>query len=367
MTDTERQRLPWYRYLGPWPMQPAISFFILFAWFSAVGTGAQLTDGSQAPNAETALAVIPLSAPVALAGTAVLVVGMWWQGRHGVHVLGYLVTLVVAALAMTGVRYLTFPFDRVVLAIEPTLLLVGVRSLIVLVLIHAVSGAVTWRLTEQVHQTRQALDLARRQQFDLVRADEEVRQQMATLLHDQVQSSLIAICLRLRSLTGRVSDEDRALLIDAVDRLEDMRALDVRTAVRRLSPSLDEVDLQSAIVELASTYEPTVVVDVTVEADVDNSGIDSQVRLAAYRIIEQALMNAVLHGGADHITVMVTLTGGAVDVVVEDNGVGLPDPNPPEGMGLLLISTWARALNGTWSLRTTESGARLEAELPSQL
>lgn len=359
--------LPWYRYLGPWPLRPLISFFALLAWFSAVGTGAQLTDSSQQTGVPAVAEVLALSLTVALAGTAVIVAGQQWQRRRGLHTLAYVVTLLVAAVVMTVVRFVTFPFERVVLATEPALILVGARALIVLLLVHGISGAVTWRLTEKNRQIQQALDTAQRQQVDLVRADEEVRQQMASLLHDQVQSSLIAVCLRLQSLSGRVPAEERSLLVDAVDRLEQVRALDVRNAVRRLSPSLDEVDLQSALEELATTYEPSVTVDICVDARVDNAGIDSQVRLAAYRIVEQALMNAVVHGGSSRIRVEVAIDGDSVRVSVVDDGTGLPTTAVSEGMGLLLISTWTRALGGHWTLDSPGQGARLVAELPSQM
>lgn len=348
-------------------MRPTITFLVLLTWFAAVSTGAQLTDPARTSDATTILDVFIVSTLVAAAGTVVVIGGRWWQRRRGVTMASHFVTLVLAALVITGVRFATFPFERVVINTGPALVFVALRTFLLLMLVTAVAGVVTWRLTQQVHRAESALETARKQQIDLVRADEEVRRQMASLLHDQVQSSLIAVCLRLQSLTGRVSDSERAVLVEAVDRLEQLRALDVRTAVRRLSPSLDEVDLQSAIEELAATYEPAVEVRTAVEPEIDSTGVDSQVRLAIYRIVEQGLMNAVVHGGADRIDVRVSLEEQAVRVRVVDYGGGLPDGDLDEGMGLLLVSTWARALNGAWSLRSHGSGAELTAELPSHV
>lgn len=70
---------------------------------------------------------------------------------------------------------------------------------------------------------------------------------------------------------------------------------------------------------------------------------------AAYRIIQEALTNAVRHGGREDLTVRVLLYGGegALRVEVADDGVGDAQDPPGEGFGLVGIRERARSVGGT--------------------
>ena len=82
--------------------------------------------------------------------------------------------------------------------------------------------------------------------------------------------------------------------------LERVRAEEVRTASRRLSPHLTRVTLDTALRDLAAAYRPGMTGNVWVAEDAASRLRTSDVTRATglYRICEQGLLNAAVHGHA---------------------------------------------------------------------
>ncbi|MET9898244.1 histidine kinase [Streptomyces sp. NPDC006446] len=83
--------------------------------------------------------------------------------------------------------------------------------------------------------------------------------------------------------------------------------------------------------------------------------VPSAVGAAAYRIVQEALTNAVRHAGPG-VTVRVDLRtdGWALRVTVTDDGIG--DAGGPPGFGLMGMGERARSVGGTVEARTREGG-----------
>lgn len=273
--------------------------------------------------------------------------GAAWQRSHGVSWPSYLITICAMGLVMPALRLL---LDLVpdIPGQTPGLVLAVLRSILVVLTVAAVVGNLTARLERQVAATEQALAFAREQQVQLLSADEDARRQAALLLHDRVQAGLISACLELRALARDLSADQRALLEPTLRRLEELRAVDVRNAVRALSPNLDDVDLQTALEDLAMQFETTLDIEVQVDVDVDRAraALGPRMLLAAYRIVEQALLNTAVHAAASSVRVTVRRTESGLLVEVTDDGLGIRSEE--RGLGTTIITTWTRAMNGSW-------------------
>ncbi|MET9087036.1 histidine kinase [Streptomyces sp. NPDC004237] len=102
---------------------------------------------------------------------------------------------------------------------------------------------------------------------------------------------------------------------------------------------------------LAGLAETGRVAGAKVELSVRADGIPPSVGAAAYRIVQEALTNAVRHGGREDLTVRVGLwtADGALRVSVRDDGTGGgvgPSDGPP-GFGLVGMRERARSVGGT--------------------
>lgn len=362
-TSTTRLDLPSWRYIGPWDIRPGpvALFTAIFFLFTAIATAVLETQTVvNVSFAEQALSVVVAGLSV----WVILIGARRWQRRRPFGLLVYLAVFLVAAASGVVLRAYLSGIETIIMATPLTFLATLVRIWIPLVVVNSIIGVTTERLRRQIDQTETALALAREQQEWLIDSDERARRQVADDLHDRVQAGLIAACLQLQAVEAR----DPAQVDAVIQRLEEMRRIDVRRAARALSPTLSEVGLSSSLAELSAQYEPAMVTVVAVDPLIDGQGaVDERTRLGFYRIAEQALLNAAGHGRARTCQITIRREDSDVVMTIEDDGAGFPATEPRAGTGAALISTWARTLGGTWTWGSRESGGtRVLVRVPTQ-
>ncbi|HNB53364.1 MAG TPA: ATP-binding protein, partial [Anaerolineales bacterium] len=89
------------------------------------------------------------------------------------------------------------------------------------------------------------------------------------------------------------------------------------------------------------------------------------VEVAAYRIVCEALTNAVKHAQAITCSIRLAFDGG-VKIEVQDNGVGLSE-GAHAGVGLLSMRERAAELGGTFALESSPNGVHIRAYLPCEV
>jgi len=72
----------------------------------------------------------------------------------------------------------------------------------------------------------------------------------------------------------------------------------------------------------------------------------------AYRIAQEALINAARHAGADTVEVRVTEHGGGILVEVRDDGVGFEPPGAPHGSGITTMEVFSQLGRGELTVRS---------------
>jgi signal transduction histidine kinase len=349
----EPERRRWWQYAGPWPLYPLADGLV--AGLIALSVRSYIMTVPTVPLEILTAAIFGFIV------FGVLALARRFLPRFVATFGGYVVTILVAIAIANLVRFAQgYVPDYPNLTDAGDIIFAIIRTAVGLFIIQAIIGTLQERLQRQVDVTQEALDVVEAQAEALLKADEEVRRSVATLLHDRVQGGILAACLRLQAV-AQASPESRVELDRVIHELEQLRALDVRRAVRTLSPSLKDIDLESAIREMAEPYAPAV----TVEVDIPREVIDDPtLRLGAYRIIEQGLLNAIGHGGATEVAIAITRTQSGIDIAVRDNGRGVSPQHSP-GFGTTLIDTWCRTLDGSWSLQPRpEGGSALQARLP---
>ncbi|MBM7503573.1 ATP-binding protein [Agromyces aurantiacus] len=175
----------------------------------------------------------------------------------------------------------------------------------------------------------------------------EDRRRLARELHDGLLQELTYI--RVASSMLPEDTPTKGEITDAA-----VRALDeARAAVNSLG-SLDDEPLgfvlHRAARELAERY------DVDFQVDVDDSIIaDADQRHALMRIVREAVVNAVRHGGARTICVRLSQLGDTQRLTIEDDGAGFAvhASGGAGGYGLVSMRTRAKDLPGTLRIDST--------------
>ncbi|MEI7439510.1 MAG: ATP-binding protein, partial [Thermoleophilia bacterium] len=228
------------------------------------------------------------------------------------------------------------------------------------------TGYVRLRLSLQARQLQEQIDQLEHQRTLIVEAEQRVRREVATILHDDFQGELLRATLRLSRLADTTSPEHAEPVREVVANLERLRGEGVRSLSRRLAPPIESIGFASALDELVRSYHGTIVVTVAIESEIEIAlaGDGGDQPLALYRIIEQALLNAAAHGHARHVAISLTLNLVELRLTVDDDGQGLP-ATITQGTGTAIIASWVGVTGGTWSLAPGEQqGTRLVVTIP---
>jgi signal transduction histidine kinase len=207
----------------------------------------------------------------------------------------------------------------------------------------------------------------------ITRAEERLRRDIAEVLHSRIQNRLLVIWYRLEEAQHLLDTDPasaRASLAQIREQLEDIREHDVRELSHRLHPSIIRAGLLPALETLADEMSP---LDVSIDADVEVQQLDDPVhnripevvRLTAYRVVEEALGNAVKHGAATRVDITLHATPAGLQLDVVDNGAGFDQAHTQPGLGLGSMAARVGRLGGTWTLSSApQHGARLAVRLP---
>jgi signal transduction histidine kinase len=198
------------------------------------------------------------------------------------------------------------------------------------------------------------------------RAQAEERNRIARELHDVIAHSLTISLLHV-SAARLALDEDRdeaARALDEAERLGRQSLDEARHAVgllRQGGNADPSVPLPGSL-DVPSLVERFRAAGADVHATVtgDLTALPGTVGLAAYRILQEALTNAIKHAPQAPSVVQMSVNGEAVRLSVDTAG----PPGQGTGLGLLGIRERAESLGGRLTAGPGGSGWLVDAEIP---
>jgi signal transduction histidine kinase len=204
-------------------------------------------------------------------------------------------------------------------------------------------------------------------------AAEQERTRWARELHDETLQGLGA--LRIGLSAARRSG-DRVVIDEALDFAVDMVAREIdnlRALITDLRPAaLDELGIEAAIVSLADRARRqglAVEVDVRLgyEQGTAPGRLAPELETAVYRLVQEALTNAIKHGGAAEAAVAVQEDEATVHLTVSDDGQGFDPAAATEGFGLLGMRERVDLLQGHLKVESAPGqGTTVRVDLPVQ-
>ena len=195
------------------------------------------------------------------------------------------------------------------------------------------------RATALLQQKAKALEyeVARRKQTEIAlsklaahqeRIREDERKRIAREIHDELGSVLTGIKAYVSVAIDRATTEGRPVDPQLADAsvLADTAIETVRRVITDLRPSvLDELGIWIALEWYAGQIEKQAGLSclVTIDPPVAAMTLPGETSIVLFRIVQEALTNAIRHAGASQITVRVLLDEEALIVEVADDGKGL--------------------------------------------
>jgi PAS domain S-box-containing protein len=210
------------------------------------------------------------------------------------------------------------------------------------------------------------LDEQRRSLLErLVASQEQERRQVAGDIHDDAIQAMVAVTLQLQTLGGRLRDPRSTELLERLAATATESVGRLRQLVFELHPPLlDEVGLAAAIDQYASRVGELAgfVVQVSGEA----AELPAELRVVAYRIVQEALVNVRVHARAGRVAIRLEEADDGVLVRVSDDGAGflpgLVERRPGGHLGLISMREQA-AMAGGWCRVASAPGMGTTVEL----
>ncbi len=338
--------------------------------------------------------------PVIRAIAIVLVMGLALTFRRRWPVATFGAALVTVVVATTGLEFLVIASYTIV-AYEPRarpVFVAGVSAVAMtvgflrywpafvledvagdLILIAAISvlPAVLGRTVREARRAKAELEsrhaeLVALREMEAAHAVEAERFRIARELHDVVAHHVSAMTVRARA-GHHVASRDPQAAADALAYIAEagsqtLTAMSAFVGTLRGQAAADRDDVAPQpglrdIPELLESFRGTGLV-VHPELDAASATVAPALSLNAYRIVEEALTNAIRHGGAERVWVRVSLSADRLNIQVDDNGRGLRADGRPAGQGLIGVAERAALHDGTSALGPSpRGGCRLQATL----
>jgi signal transduction histidine kinase len=205
-------------------------------------------------------------------------------------------------------------------------------------------------------------DITRRKRLEreILEISNREQRRIGQDLHDSLCQHLAGIGFMSKVLEKRISGQEP---VEPAEVLEIVELIDQAiTLTRGFARGLNPVELMTgglmvSLEELAANVQKIFGVTCAFICDTPACIIDNEMATHLYRIVQEALNNAIKHGKASTIVIVFEKKGSACTLIVSDNGIGIgKTSNHGKGMGLSIMRYRASMFGATLDIRGRESG-----------
>jgi PAS domain S-box-containing protein len=213
---------------------------------------------------------------------------------------------------------------------------------------------------EQLRQQKTALlekEVAGRARLEreVVETCAHEQRRIAYDLHDGLGQQLVGIALTAKLLEQELRAERpaQAKRASAIARLANEASRQARLTARSLEGADGVGDLTTALVALAANVRRNCRVAADVKADVSSFPVSAPAAAQLYRIVQEALHNAVEHGDARKVEIDLAVDQGNMVLTIRDDGKGFDGRSASDGMGLRIMRYRAQCIGGSCEVRSS--------------
>jgi signal transduction histidine kinase len=182
-------------------------------------------------------------------------------------------------------------------------------------------------------------------------------------LHDSLCQHLVSVAFAGELLRENLARQDapEATQAEAIVEMVNEGISEARNLARGLYPVRLEVDgLASALEELAASVQARTGIICRFSCDEEVCIFDEVAGSNLYRIAQEAINNAVKHGGCGAISVGLGAVDDEVTMTVKDDGVGITDSAEIKGgMGLSIMNYRASLIGASLDIRRGAGGGTI--------
>jgi signal transduction histidine kinase len=204
----------------------------------------------------------------------------------------------------------------------------------------------------------------------LIEAQEQERSRIARELHDDIGQRIALLSFGIQRLKERVPEsvDDLRRQLDALEKQTSEIATDVQTLSHELHTSqLEYIGLVAVMRDFCTAIAAKQKVKIRVSHHDIPSNVPQEISLCLFRVMQQALNNAIRHSGVREFEVELQGAPAEISLTVRDSGVGF-DPESARstpGLGLISMRERVHLVQGTFSITSrAQSGTEVHVRVP---
>jgi len=225
-------------------------------------------------------------------------------------------------------------------------------------------------LSALINDSRRTQDSLRQVSGRLIEAQEQERARIGRDLHDDIAQRLALVAAEVQQFQSEAPESPSELRDRSTNLHEEIVQISnsVQTLSRELHASrLTYVGLVSTARGLCKEVSERHNIEIDFKHDSFPNSVPSESSLCLFRVLQEALHNAVKHSGAQRVEVQLRRAPKEIHLIVSDSGKGF-DPQTAikeSGLGLTSMQERLRLVNGELSIISEQHrGTTIHARVP---
>lgn len=192
----------------------------------------------------------------------------------------------------------------------------------------------------------------------LIEAQERERRRIARELHDDIGQRLALLTVELDQIDNgakrNVTQSVRSLVTQSTALARDIQSLSHRLH----SSKLEYLGLASAAASFCKEASTQFAVQIIFRNEGIPDGLCPDTALAVFRVLQEAINNALKHSAAGHISVVLRESNHGIELDVSDSGIGfdVAEARKRAGLGLISMEERMKLIGGEVQVRSEEGG-----------
>lgn len=208
-------------------------------------------------------------------------------------------------------------------------------------------------LYEEIRRTNADLQNANNQLEEYAKITERMgetkeRNRLAREIHDTLGHTLTGLSVGIDACIATVeaAPKEAKLHLEKLSAVARNGLLDIRRSVNELKPdSLERLSLKAAITKMITDMKSITDMEIFFDCEIKPLKFDEDEESAIYRVIQESLTNAMRHGKASRVRIVMKKQEDQVLLMIRDNGIGCAEIK--NGFGTKHIMERIGMLNGT--------------------
>lgn len=201
----------------------------------------------------------------------------------------------------------------------------------------------------------------------VISAQEEERKRIAQDIHDDVGSTLSTLLLHITNLP------QKAFPLDITDNVHYQKSVsivqrairDLRSIAHNLLPKdFTELGIFHILKNRIDELNLMGNIRFTLITEGRDDDIENVFAITVYRIINELINNTLKHSMASRATIQLLLTGNEIIIMIDDDGIGIPQGNHRHGIGMKNLLSRAAFLQGRVNIDDNSEGTSIIIEIP---